>query len=843
MGQEESSTDQKTDTNLYSLNNQNKDLAELPIQLNSSSPDQILHLDLSGNNINELPLNLSNLRTLILASNRLTSINNKMINAIATYTKLEVMDLSLNDLTSIPDQILNIRTLKRINIFGNKISFIDLSQSNIITIDCGQNWFEKPPKCSPNIISLSLDMNFFNLVDIKIPSLTRLSFRINQITSISAKTFFPQLQVLDLSYNNLQNLPDFSKITPSLKIFDASCNEIVNFPKFPRSIIEIDLHTNKIDNLPAEIIDYSKLVTLNLSDNRLQQIPKIPLLLFTLLLNNNKITLFEGSVGPNLKYFTIFKNRLKEIPFFEKSKIRDLCLFSNCITNINPSCIRETVTKLDLTNNFIEELPDELFDSNKFPNLLHLIVARNKIKELPPSFKNSTIISFNISCNPISELPNEFPKTIEHISVAHCGLISLPESLSSCEELVELDASGNELTSIPFMKDLTLLHLSMNKIVFFPKVSTKLVSLDLSMNFISNIPNDLIFSKLQYADFSYNKLIDFPCSFSAPKLYSLKISHNPIINTVKLYWSQFPCLNMIDFSESKIEMKLNRNNEIASHIPKNFVMEHSDGSLLPSEKDRFIHCDNWCAVARKKGLRESIEDAFIIRTELQENLNLFGLWDARSGGKTASIGALELTNLINNKPFVFDESYFESYCSNMSKILNERTFIDGSAMGLCACNKTKLLYSNCGNFSIMVIGEFELKNIDKKEQNNEENDLNDSELSKITVDVIENTSIIPNELHCEIVESSSNSRSSTLGLNIATHFVCGIKDIKPTDKWIIIASPGVTDFITPKEIGFLSKKAETSADLAYKLVTIARASSSTENASVVVYCIKDANSA
>lgn len=839
MGQEESSNNQKTNANIPSLDFQNKNLQNIPAQYITPYHDQIFYLDLTGNCINELPKDLPNLRTLILASNKLTSINENLINTITSYEKLEIIDLSLNYLTQIPNQILKIRTLTRINIFGNRISSIDLSKSKIITIDCGQNWFENTPQVSPNIQYLCLDMNFLNFIDQStIPNLTRLSYRINQITSISSKAFFPQLQVLDLSYNKLKEIPDLSKMTPNLKIFDASYNEIVKFPKFPRSIIEINLQTNQIETIPDELINYSTLGTLNLSENRLERIPKIPRILFALLLNKNRIKSFDGSIGMNLRHFSIYKNKLEEIPFFEKSKIRDLYLFSNCITKVNTSCIHEKVTKLDLTNNFIEELPDELFDSYKLPNLLHLIVARNKIKKLPQSFKNSTIISFNISCNPISELPNEFPKTIEHISAAHCGLSFLPESLGNCEELVELDSSGNDLTSIPYMKDLTLLHLSMNKIVFFPEISTKLVSLDLSMNFISIIPNNLKFNNLQYVDFSYNKLIDFPCSFIAPKLYSLKISHNPIISTVFLDSSQFPYLNMADFSESKIKFK--NENDIFSDISKTFIVEHSDGSLQPSEKVRFIHCDTWCSVARKRGLRESIEDSFIIRTELQKNLNIFGLWDARLGGKTAAIGTLELTNLINNKPFEFKESYFEPYCSKMTKILNERTFIDGSAMGLCACNKTNLLYANCGDILIMIIGE---KN-DEQTIENDKNHNDDSFSSTVTVDVIENTSIIHNEILCEIVESSSSrNASASLGLNIATHFVCGIKEIKPTDKWIIIASPGVTDFITPNEIALLSKTAQSSAELSYKLVTISRASSSTESASVVVYCIKEANSA
>ncbi|KAK8893279.1 E3 ubiquitin-protein ligase lrsam1 [Tritrichomonas musculus] len=839
MGQEESLNESRIELNSSNFIFQDQNLTMIPIQLNSSNSDQIVDLNLTGNRIEALPFNLPNLRSLILTGNKLSFINNAMVNAICTYPKIEIIDLSQNDLTEIPSNILKIKSLKRVNTFGNRLSNVDCYDSHIVTLDFGQNWFEEPPKCSPYTQYLSLDMNFLKAINMSIPNLIRGSFRINQIASISLSNSFLQLQILDLSYNKLSELPDLSKFSPTLKLFDASCNKLTKFPKFPQTIMEIDLHMNQIDSLPDEFSFYPKLGSVNLSSNLLTYIPEIPQSCITLILYKNQISSFHNSTGINLRYLSIFKNNLKEIPSLRKNKIRELNLFSNCINNINISCITDKITKLNLVNNMIEKLPDELFDPQKLPNLLHLNVARNKIRELPSSFKNSMIISFNISCNPILELPSEFPSTIEQICVAHCNLSYLPEYLSKCEELVELDASGNDLSTIPYMENLMQLHLSMNKIVFFPKLSQKLVSLDLSMNFINNIPDDLKFDKLLYVDFSYNKLIDFPLSFTAPKLYSLKISHNPIISNVHLDLSKFPCLNLIDLSESKISIKKVEE----THCSNTFVCENSDGSLMPSTNIRFIHCDSWCAVARKRGLRESVEDAFIIRTSFQKNLNLFGIWDARSGGKTAAIGALELEKYVNNHPFEFKEAFFSKYCNIMSKILNERSFIDGSAMGLCACSDKEMLYTNCGNMLIMIFGEIQTgneKEIIHEDKINSQIDVSNS----ITVDIIENTSIIPNELHCEMVEStSSNPFSASLGLEIATHFVCGIKEFKPTDKWVVIASPGITNFLSPKEIGQISKTTDTSFELAYKLVTIARASDSTESLSVIIYNIKEANSA
>ena len=812
MGQEESSNTQLNDNSIYdSICLVNQKLSHIPEPFLNPNFAQITQLNLSQNSIKTLPIGFVNLRILSLSENGLKSISSKIKRAILSYTKLEAIDLSFNSLVEIPIEILSMESLRRINAFSNKLCVLDVSSSFLTSLDCGQNWFQEPPICSPYLQFLNLDMNFIKTVDMPIKNFIRASFRLNQISAISPTIVFPSLILLDIGYNQIKKLPDISKLAPELKVLDASYNKITGFPTLPKSIKEVYFQGNKIQEIPNDLSKYSQLAILNLADNQIRKIPKLPSKIQELNLENNLIEKFEQSRLTKLTILKVNKNHIIEIPDLN-SPVKEFNFISNKFVHLTVSSLSDVVTRLDLTNNMIEELPENLFDSLILPNLLHVILARNKIKALPKTFHKSMIITFNISCNPLEKLPDQFPETIEHISVAHCNLSQLPMCLGHSSELVELDASGNNLSEIPIMQELTMLHLSLNNFKEFPVVSSKLISLDLSCNKLKIIPNNISLNRLIDANFSYNEINEFPTTFSAPKLHTLKLAHNPISSFIDI--SRFPNLSQINVTETKIQFS-NLNIEEGQ-----IVIEISDGLLFVNPSTRLIQCDEWCAISRNKGLRESIEDAFIIRTLLQNNIDLFGIWDSHFGGKSASFGAFELTNYIQEQPFSFSEEYLTKYCDKMTEILDSRSFNDGSAMGLCICSNNQLLTANCGNITIFIIG-------------NHGND----------IDIIENTSIVENEIYFERAESaSSGPQNKFSGIDVPTHFVVSTRTLKPTDEWIIIASFGVLNILSAEEIGKISATTESARELSFKITTIVRSCYCNDNASVIAYNIKQSPS-
>ena len=100
----------------------NSGLTKIP----SSLPDDLDWLLLSGNNISFLGGKASNHNTLkhisklIIQNNRITNISEKFLDIFTNNLQLSCLDLSSNNLKSLPQNIRNITSLETLNIWDNK---------------------------------------------------------------------------------------------------------------------------------------------------------------------------------------------------------------------------------------------------------------------------------------------------------------------------------------------------------------------------------------------------------------------------------------------------------------------------------------------------------------------------------------------------------------------------------------------------------------------------------------------------------------------------------------------------------------------------------------------------
>ena len=102
----------------------NSGLTKIPLSL----PYDLDWLLLSGNNISFLGTETSNLNTLskylhisklILQNNRITNIPEKFLDIFVNNSKLSFLDISSNTLMNLPQNIRNIASLEKLQIFGN----------------------------------------------------------------------------------------------------------------------------------------------------------------------------------------------------------------------------------------------------------------------------------------------------------------------------------------------------------------------------------------------------------------------------------------------------------------------------------------------------------------------------------------------------------------------------------------------------------------------------------------------------------------------------------------------------------------------------------------------------
>ena len=411
-----------TNTKAKILNLSGKQIKEVEFENDYDIP--VENLDLSNNQIIRLPSDLRRMKTLNLTRNSLQELNPETEYIFSTYESLKSLNLSYNFLTEIPEFFSELQSLEELIVFSNRLSRCYLKNVPLKSIDFGQNQFTSIPHFNQSLENLSMDFNSITSITYALPKLTKLCLSMNKISSISDGLVFNSLTILDISRNKLTSLPDLSVFSPVLEKIDASFNEITELPKFPPTISEMRFSQNKISKLPDNLSEMMNLTYIDFSCNKLTYVGKLPFTIQTVILFDNQIEKIEDSETPDLHALEISRNRIVEYPAFRINEIPELNLFSNRLKELRADCFYEKIYKLDVSDNDLTHLPADLF---KLATLVHLNVARNKIKSFPSNISSSPLIYLCISENPIEKLPDLFPVPLEQLYMSDCGLEEIPD--------------------------------------------------------------------------------------------------------------------------------------------------------------------------------------------------------------------------------------------------------------------------------------------------------------------------------------------------------------------------------------------------------------------------------
>uniref|UniRef100_A0A7N5K374 Leucine rich repeat containing G protein-coupled receptor 5 n=1 Tax=Ailuropoda melanoleuca TaxID=9646 RepID=A0A7N5K374_AILME len=248
-------------------------------------------LMLQNNHLRQVPTealqNLRSLQSLHLHNNRIHSLGKKCFDGLHS---LETLDLNYNNLDEFPTAIRTLSNLKELGFHSNNIKSIPekafVGNPSLITIHFYDNPIQLVGRSAfqhlPELRTLTLNgasqiTEFPDLTGTaSLESLTLTGAQISSLPQTSCDQL-PDLQVLDLSYNLLEDLPSFS-VCQKLQKIDLRHNEIyeIKGDTFQQllSLRALNLAWNKIAIIhPNAFSTLPSLRKLDLSSNRLSSFP------------------------------------------------------------------------------------------------------------------------------------------------------------------------------------------------------------------------------------------------------------------------------------------------------------------------------------------------------------------------------------------------------------------------------------------------------------------------------------------------------------------------------------------------------------------------------------------
>lgn len=305
-----------------------------------------------------------------------------------------------------------------------------------------------------------------------------------------------QLEILDVSYTEITEIPDFVFQLPKLKELNyLGCEKLKSQPKFlcsHQNLKKLSIYIPKKQAISEALKNISSLKSITISG----EVKDIPNLIYDLA-SLEELELFDTKISTVSEKIERLKN-LKKISFWQGLFLNEkpITLKLDEIFQNLSKCAN--LQELNLNKNGIEEIPESIA---LLKQLQKFSASDNKLKSYPNSiYKLTKLKEIDLGINQIIELPagignlkqlkslklnsnwknkldtknlfNEIDQleNLEILELWSCQSIrEIPETISNLKKLKKLDLDNNLLEHLPQslsnMRHLKTLRISTNKIV------------------------------------------------------------------------------------------------------------------------------------------------------------------------------------------------------------------------------------------------------------------------------------------------------------------------------------------------------------------------------------------
>jgi len=384
-----------------------------------------------------------------------------------------------------------------------------------IRMNNGRGWIFMEPQSFPSLKALK-HLRYLSLQGEHIRSF-----------SDSIAIFYKDLEVLNLSGNQIYELPENIGLLKKLKKLDLFGNDIERIPNSfggLESLVYLDMVSSSFKELPESFGNLKNLKYFNILDLELNSLP--------ISFGNLKSLVFfqVGIINSNLPDSFCNLTNLEEfiIGFGNKPAMHNL--------PINIGKLKK-LRRLIIKNNILsEEIPESFSDLTSLEELQ----INSCIKELPERFWHlSNLKTVRLTNTSLTSLPKSFPSTsnintliIDNIEAFKDNTFILPENIHQLNNLVYFSIRNAKIGMIP--NNLCNLNLL-----------TDLLLINCNIQYLPANIGDL--KNLRRLDLAYNDILELQSSFK--NLTSLKYLN--VCKSYNLAWqineikSWFPYLELV----------------------------------------------------------------------------------------------------------------------------------------------------------------------------------------------------------------------------------------------------------------------------------------------------------